>query len=182
VFVGCCDYGEPRREVEDADVGGEAWRSARGLEADWVHCAADCRPPPGCVEGGMDYTGGRLQTLILAPADVQPAAGPRRPIPGTQSAQRHRLTRQRDACTGRWKRRSDGSMRCATHGGEDGRSRVGDYFGLYCGLCTERGRIPQQATALRALMAKEGLDRRTGGAGKDGVCVRRHTNPSVQRA
>jgi hypothetical protein len=32
------------------------------------------------------------------------------------------------------------------------------HCGLYCGLCSERGRIPQQASALRELMAKEGYE------------------------
>ncbi len=32
------------------------------------------------------------------------------------------------------------------------------YCGLYCGLCTERGRIPRQAAALRELMRKEGYE------------------------
>jgi hypothetical protein len=32
------------------------------------------------------------------------------------------------------------------------------YCGLYCGLCSMRGRIPQQAHALRDMMAKEGFD------------------------
>jgi hypothetical protein len=32
------------------------------------------------------------------------------------------------------------------------------YCGLYCGLCSERGRLPEQARALRALMVKEGYE------------------------
>ena len=32
------------------------------------------------------------------------------------------------------------------------------YCGLYCGLCTQRSRIPQQAKALRDSMAKDGFD------------------------
>lgn len=32
------------------------------------------------------------------------------------------------------------------------------YCGLYCGLCAQRGRIPQQAAALRESMAKEGYE------------------------
>ena len=32
------------------------------------------------------------------------------------------------------------------------------YCGLYCGLCGERGRIPQQAEALKQTMAKEGYE------------------------
>lgn len=32
------------------------------------------------------------------------------------------------------------------------------YCGLYCGLCAQRGRIPQQARALRDSMAKEGYE------------------------
>ncbi len=30
--------------------------------------------------------------------------------------------------------------------------------GLYCGLCSQRGRIPQQARALRDTLAKDGFD------------------------
>lgn len=36
--------------------------------------------------------------------------------------------------------------------------RLVTYCGLYCGLCTERGRIPRQAAALRELMSKEGYE------------------------
>ena len=32
------------------------------------------------------------------------------------------------------------------------------YCGLYCGLCSQRARIPQQAKALRDSMAKDGFD------------------------
>lgn len=32
------------------------------------------------------------------------------------------------------------------------------YCGLYCGLCAQRGRIPQQAKALRESMVKEGYE------------------------
>jgi len=32
------------------------------------------------------------------------------------------------------------------------------YCGLYCGLCAQRGRIPDQADALRGTMRKEGWD------------------------
>lgn len=33
------------------------------------------------------------------------------------------------------------------------------YCGLYCGLCSHRGRVPQQANTLRETMAKEGWDK-----------------------
>lgn len=33
------------------------------------------------------------------------------------------------------------------------------YCGVYCGLCSNRGRIPQQAKALKETMAKEGYDK-----------------------
>jgi len=36
--------------------------------------------------------------------------------------------------------------------------RLVTYCGLYCGLCAQRGRIPRQASALRASMANEGYE------------------------
>lgn len=41
---------------------------------------------------------------------------------------------------------------------ETERMKYVTYCGLYCGLCSLRGRIPQQAHALRDMMAKEGFD------------------------
>jgi len=41
---------------------------------------------------------------------------------------------------------------------EKDRLRLVTYCGLYCNLCSTRGRVPKQASALRETMRKEGWE------------------------